>query len=290
MRFLIPFAIALVAFQGSSLDDELPAKYRVKSPAPDTVVARVNGVAITAKDVEPLLWEWRGADATQDLITYQVIKSEADKDKVAVSDADVDAQVSAYLDQAGKGQTPAAVENAMAAQGLTRSRLFLRFKDKMLVDKIVDRSFAPDDMVDISTLVFKPISNLAKDISDAIKKANDAYAELKGGATWDKVFTENNAASRATPSKGMVGWRMLSAFPPPVADELKTLKPGQVTKPAQTENGIQIFLLNIAGKDAKGRDFDEMKQIYQQTGEAQLGKKLHDGAKIERLWPPASDH
>ncbi|HTQ10718.1 MAG TPA: peptidylprolyl isomerase [Fimbriimonadaceae bacterium] len=287
MRFVIPLALALVAFQAGSLLDDLPAKYRGQAPAPSTVVARVNGVDITAKDVEPLLWEWRGADAIQDLVTYQMIKGEADKARVSVSDADVDQEVDVLLGQIGKGQTPETVKAALTAQGLTRSRLFLRTKTKLLLDKIVERSFKPNDMVNVSTIVFKPASAKAEDVDAAIKMADSAYKELKGGASWDKVFTEYNAESRAAQAKGLVGWRLISAFPQSIADELKTLKPGQVTQPAQTDNGIQIFLLNIAGKDATGPQLDQMKQMYLANGEGQLGHKFHDEAKIERFWPPA---
>src|SRR4051812_8911494 len=82
MAFLpaVAVALALAAQAGNSPVNDIPAKYRTTPPAAGAAVARVNGVEIKAGDVESLLWDWRGFDAIQDLVSYQMIKAEAQKE------------------------------------------------------------------------------------------------------------------------------------------------------------------------------------------------------------------
>ncbi|HWA82529.1 MAG TPA: peptidylprolyl isomerase [Fimbriimonadaceae bacterium] len=288
MAFLHALTLAVAFLQGGPQGD-LPAKYQ--RHAPTGVVARVNGVDITAADVEPLLWDWWGADAIQDLITYQLVKGEADKLRINVSDKDVEAAIDKFLENYGHElKQGISAESVLAKQGLTRSRMFLRFRAQLLARTIVDRNFAPAKMVKVSTLLIKPINEQTSSVSDAIKRADEAYKRLKDGEKWDVIFPMYNADTRANASKGLVGWRDLSIFPATVADELSKLKPGEITSPVQTEYGIQIFRLELAGKDAKGQDLEEMKNIYAQAGESQLMTRLTKEAKIERLFPPASGH
>lgn len=287
MVLITAFAIALAIRQSGSPVNDLPAKYHTKPPAAATVVARVNGVEITAGEVESLLWEWRGSDAIQDLITYQVVKSEAEKQRIDVAEKDIEGTIDGFIRQYQGTLKPG--ENAwaaLAAQGLTRSRLYLRFKSQMYIQKILEREFVPDKLVKISTIIIRPASAQTADHSVAIKKADDAYDRLQKGEKWDAIFDAFNMEPGIKGSKGLIGWRFLAAFPDSVATELKGLKPGGVTKPAETVNGIQIFRMELAGKDAKGKEYDEMKQAYMQPGQAQLLERLHNESKIERLYPP----
>ncbi|HVT13382.1 MAG TPA: peptidylprolyl isomerase [Fimbriimonadaceae bacterium] len=288
MALLHALTLAVAFLQGGPSGD-LPASIRPTKPT--GVVARVNGVDITAADVEPLLWDWWGADAIQDLITYQLVKAEAGKLRINVSDKDVETELDKFMQNYSKQlKEGVTAETVLARQGLTRSRMFLRFRAQMLARAIVDRSFAPTKMVKVSTLLIKPINEQASSVSDAIKRADEAYQRLKKGEKWDVIFPAYNADQRANATKGLVGWRELSVFPVTVAEELAKLKPGEVTSPAQTEYGIQIFKLELAGKDAKGQDLEEMKSMYAQAGESQLMNRLTKEAKIERLFPPASGH
>ena len=91
MAFITAVAVALAFLQqGNSPVNDLPAKYRTTPPAGNTVVARVGGVDITAADVEPLLWEWRGQDAMQDLIAYQLVRAEAQKQRIDVAEKEIE--------------------------------------------------------------------------------------------------------------------------------------------------------------------------------------------------------
>ena len=61
---------------------------------------------------------------------------------------------------------------------------------------------------------------------------------------------------------GLLGWRDLKAFPKEVQDQMAAMKPGGKTKPAQTQNGIQIFRVEALGSAAEGSSLQELKDMY----------------------------
>lgn len=285
MTFL-PALFAALALVQSPVDD-LPAKYRVAPPGPQTAVARVNGVEITAGDVESLLWDWRGADAIQDLISYQIVKSEAKKQNVDVSEQDVENSIDTFLKEAPKQMRPgASLADYLASQGMTRSRLYMRFRTQLLLQKLVERSFDPKKLVKVDTIVFRPASAQTTDLEAAIRKANDAFARLQKGETWDAVLASTTENPQVRASKGLLGWRDLSIFPASVQKELLSLKPGGITKPAQTEVGIQIFRLEALGESATKEEIKDARAAYLGSSFQPLLERLRKEAKIDRIWQP----
>lgn len=286
MPLLTAVIAALAVLQGPAGD--IPAKYRIPAPAPSTVVARVNGIEIRASDVEDLLWQWRGFDALQDLITYETVRAEAAKVNIDVPQKQTEDEIDAYLNQV-KSQLPQGktLDDALLEGGFTRSRLYLRFRTEDLVGKMVERSFEPTKMVKVSTMVFRPKDEQTTALTEAIKNADSSYASLKGGKKWDDIFKTTTTDPNALKTNGLIGWRSLDVFPPSVQKELSTLKPGEFTKPAQTENGIQIFRLEVAGKSATPAEQAEMKSIYMSASRRPLLDRLRNLSKIERLYPPA---
>lgn len=287
----MPFSLALISalmfLQGPAQD--LPEKYRVKAPAPTTVVARVNGVEIKASDVEDLLWQWRGLDALQDLISYEVVRAEAARQNLDVSPKQTETEIDQYLKQM-QSQVPAGktLDEALLEGGFTRSRLYYRFRTEDLLTKLVEASYKPDRMVKISTLVFRPADEQTSSLSDAIKKADATYKSLETGKKWDDVLAMNTSDPNVLKSKGLVGWRLMDVFPASVQKEMATLKPGAVTHPAQTENGIQIFRIEAVGKGANQTEQAEMKNAYMTASRRPLLDKIRKDSKIERLFPSPS--
>jgi parvulin-like peptidyl-prolyl isomerase len=283
----IPALALLVAAQGpGSPANDIPAKYRTTPPAAGAVVARVNGVEIKAGDVEALLWEWRGFDAIQDLISYQVVKSEAQKQRIDVSEAEVEKAIDEGLSQMAK-DLPAgkSIEAVLMEQGFTRSRLFLRYRTFALLDAMVRRSFNPKQLVKVSTMIFRPVNEQASSLSYAIQQADAAYKRLAKGDKWEDVLASVTKNPDLIRSKGLLGWKDLGAFPTSIRAELIKMKSGDFTKPAQTENGIQIFRLEKDGMAATLEEKKEMERIYVNSSRDPLLARLRKESRIERLYP-----
>lgn len=280
------FGLAL-AQSGGSIATDIPAKHRISMPASGAVVARVNGFEIKREDVEALLWEWRGFDAIQDLISYQIVRGEAQKLRLDVSEKEVQDAMDAGLKQMAANLPPGkTVEIALLETGFTKSRLYLRYRTEALLNAIVARSFNPKSLVKVSTMVFRPANEQSSALADAIKKADDAYGRLQKGQTWDSVLGLITTDKEVLKSKGLLGWRDLGAFPESIRKDLESLTAGGITKPAQTQYGIQIFRLEADYKSVKADELVEMRNTYINASKAPLLARLSKEATIERLFPP----
>ena len=160
-------------------------------------------------------------------------------------------------------------------------------------------------------LVVVPEQASAERIQAARDKAEQALAQLKGGADFAQVAAGSSDASDALKG-GDIGWRSSDRIPPLFANELQHLKPGQTTAVLRSPTGFHILkliekrssseqvvitqtharhiLIKTSDKfsegDAKkrimeikqrienGADFAEQAKRYSQDGSAQQGGDL----------------
>lgn len=263
---------------------QLPAKYQPKLPESTKVVARVSGKDITAGEVTPYLWDWRGSEAVEDMINYRLVKEHAEKVGVKVAPEVVEAELTKQIDRVKASLQPEQdLEQFIRDQGFPRSRLYLRLHSELLLDAIVMKNFEVDRYVEVSTIIIRPRSETASDLADAIKKAEDAYDALVKGGKWEDILLKYCNEPQATASNGRLGWRLNSVFPAPVRQEFLTAKAGGYTRPAQTQNGIQIFRLDRRGRDAKGEDLEALKNQFRFDARPGMIEQLRKDAKIERF-------
>lgn len=275
---------AIFAIGGFLAQADIPAKYLTPAPKPNQVVAKVDGVEIKASDVNDLLWQWRSQEAVADLISYQVIKNASVKENVSVTDAEVQKSVDEQMAQL----TPAVlqgkpVDQYLMEQGFTTSRMWLRIKTELLLNKITLKDFKAADYIKVSTIVVRPLNTSTTALTDAAKKADAFYEMLGKGEPWDKVLNYSTTDQRTLDSKGLVGWRLISVFPEMVQTEMKALKAGGLTKPVQTSSGFQIFRIELFGKDAKGVDLAEAETIHISSNKNAVAQKIRTAAKVERI-------
>jgi parvulin-like peptidyl-prolyl isomerase len=263
---------------------DVPGKYLVPAPDANKVIAKVDGVEIRASDVQSLLWQWRGQEATADLISYQVIKNAAAKEQITVPDTEVqkalDAQIALLTPDVLQGKT---ADEYLLGNGFTRSRLWIRIKTELLLNKIAAKDFKPGEYLKISTIMIKPESTSTTALTNAAKKADALYDMIKKGDGWEKVLSLSTSDLQTLNSKGLVGWRRIDALPQMVQTEVATLKAGDVTKPVQTQNGFQIFRIEMFGKDAKGDDLLSAEAIHAISNKQAVARKIQAAAKIEKF-------
>ncbi len=264
---------------------QIPSTFLPAKPAPETVLAKVDGVAIKASDVEQLLWDWRGYEVTQDLISYQLIHQHAKKLKVSLTPAEIQQEYDRFVKEQSKN-LPAGqnFESMLKQQHQPKSRLFMQIETNLLLTKIVDAQLDTSKFFKVSTLVFKPKTEAATDLADAVGKAQDAFKRISSGETWDKVMASSGQDPNLVQNKGVLGWRNFDAFPAVTQAELKASKVGVVTKPVQTQNGLQIFKILALGPTATGADLAELKAAYEQSAKQSFLQNLQKDAKIERFY------
>lgn len=279
MALGIIFAAAFLrSLQAPSTVPVTPAK-----PDASKVLSKIDGVPITAGDIEPYLWDWKANEILQTLINFRLVDNEAKKRNIVVSDGEVlkqmDEQIKRFSASLPPGQN---VDDALMEQGYPRTRLYMTLRSSLLVDKIVTADFNPANYAKISTIVVTPKSSNLADLAPAIQRSQNFYNRLKKGEAWTKILSESTTDVNVLGNNGLLGWRSLTAFPRAVQDEIKTLKAGQYTQPAQTTFGIQIFRLEALGTSAKPAELDELKAQFLTQGRQQLVNKLRASAKIEK--------
>jgi hypothetical protein len=279
LQVLLSLATALQAPQ-------VPAPYLPSAPAPNAVLAKVNGVPITQGDVEKLLWDWAGPEVTNDLVLFQLIRSRAALDKIAVSPAEVEQAYQKQIAEIKKNVPPGQdFDTFIREKGFPKSRLYLHIQADLLITKIVDLKFKPSDYISVSTLVVKTKSQTPADLKEASSRADDVYSRLKKGEDWDKVLASTDQSQETITSHGVLGWRAIEAFPALTKMEFKTLKAKEYTHPTVTKNGLQIFRIDAFGTTADAASIAELKKQYEDRAKNTLVPELQKSAKIERLFP-----
>jgi foldase protein PrsA len=257
-----------------------------KAPTAETVLAKVNGVPIKAKDIEDLLWDVHAEEILNEISYYQVAKAEADRMGLVVTNQEIEQGVQREIDQMKANLPPnQTIEGAMAQAGQTKGRLYLAVKTSLYLTKIAFQDFEPKAFVRVSTIVVRPRSVAAADITATIAVVQKAYDRLKSGEPWEKLVDELVVDANGKQARGLLGWRQLAAFPQAVQDEMVTLKKGGITKPVQTDNGIQIFRIEAKGDGASKEELEQMRTELSEVLRMQAVQKLRKNLKIERLYP-----
>ncbi len=251
-------------------------------PAPDVVVATVDGAPITAADVEAYLWAWKSREVVSEIANHRMIAAEAARLKLEATDAEVKAKIDEQL-AALKGNLPQGqtMEAYLQEKIGGMSHLALIARSAILVEKIAGAEFKPEKYVKVSTIMFRTTGDTTDALSKAIKKADAAYASLQAGKPWADVVRLYEEDARIVANQGLVGWKAYDAFPESVRAQLATLKPMGYTKPTQTQYGIQIFRLNTRGNEATPIELGDLKSQYILGSRQNVVQRLRDKAKIE---------
>ena len=132
------------------------------------VAAVVNGQPISRLAVIQQLEQQNGKQALDSLVTQTLIFDEAKKQKVTVSQSDVDADLKRINDALkAQGQT---LDTALAARGLSKNDLIQQITLQKLVEKMVGKNVKVTDD-DVAKYIDTNKDNLPQDLSEDQLKA-----------------------------------------------------------------------------------------------------------------------
>lgn len=250
-----------------------PAAQSAPAPAPETVVAKVNGAPITQGDLNVA-----GEDPALSLPGVD----EAQKKNLLV-DYMIDLKVGAQAAEAAKiGEMP------------EFKRKLAYFRDKLLLDEYLDREAkkaatpeAARALYDQTVKAMKPeeevhARHILVDNEGDAKKISE---RIKGGEDFAKVAAEMSKDPGSKTEGGDLGWFTKERMVAPFAEAAFKLPVGQVSDPVKTQFGWHV--IKVEEKRTKPiPGFEEMREQVDQylTRKAQqdLILKLREGAKVER--------
>ena len=94
---------------------------------------------------------------------------------------------------------------------------------------------------------------------EAMKKAEEAQAKLKGGADFGKLADLLTEDPSGKGQGGDLGWFKSGAMVKPFEDAAQALKPGEISHPVKTQFGVHLIQL----QDRKEKSFEDMKASLQ---------------------------
>ena len=262
-------AVALALVSVSAAQAQTPPV----APAPDTVVATVNGSAITAGDLAVA-----GDDPALSLPGVDDVQK-----KGLLVDYMIDLKVGAQAAEAAKvGETP------------DFRRKLAYFKDKLLLDEYLEREAkkaatpeAAKALYEQTVTAMKPEEEVhARHILvEAEAEAKAIAARIKAGEDFAKIAGEVSKDPGSKGEGGDLGWFTKERMVAPFAEAAFKMKAGEVSEPVKTQFGWHV--IRVDEKRTKPvPSFAEMKDQVDQylTRKAQqdLILKLREGAKVER--------
>lgn len=240
-------------------------------PASDKVMAKVNGTSLTAADVEPYLWDWRATEVLEDLVLLKIAEDAAKKASVGFTPQELDDRIAKELAQLQAGNYDA---QKLKEQGFPMSRIVLKIKTALLLEKITLANFKSEDWAQISTIDFKPESTSLLTWGKVSREANATYAKLQKGVLWEKVKPQDAAADH---------WVPVLTLAPEIAAKIKSAPEGMVFPPRQNAGLIQITRLVSWGGKLNPAALNDLRAFYIQQNRNAVLNKIKEDAKVERV-------
>jgi peptidyl-prolyl cis-trans isomerase C len=270
----LPVAGAALAQTGTPPNPAPAAKPAPEKPAPDKVIARVNGVDITEADLEI---------ADQDPALQLPGVPEAQKRDLLIG----------YLVDLKLGAKAAA--DAKIGDSAEFARKMAYARDKALLDEYLDQQAKKAVTPEASRKLYdETVKNLKPEqevharhiLVETEDEAKKAYARIKGGEDFAKVAGDLSKDPGSKDDGGDLGFFTKDRMVAPFAEAAFKLEAGQVSEPVKTQFGWHI--IKVEEKRAKPvPSYDDMKEQV----DTYLGRKaqqdlivdLRQKAKIERL-------
>ena len=273
-----------------------PAAKPIPPQLPE-VVARINGESITGKELDDAVREIAGRagpvppderdrvyrGVLDNMIGYRLIVQEAKARKVAVPDAEVDAQVAQIRAQFG---SDAQFQQALTTQKTTLEAVRSDTRDAMSAEKLVDGEIAakiavkPEAVSDFyqknqdkfqqgprvrasHILIGIPQNADAATKQQAKSKAETLLKDLKAGKDFGEAAKTNSQDPGSAPNGGDLGYFEQGQMVPPFEQAAFALKAGEMSEVVETQFGYHI--IKVADKqDSRVVPLDEAKQQIEQ--------------------------
>ncbi|SFI54340.1 foldase protein PrsA [Paenibacillus sp. UNC496MF] len=209
-------------------------------------VGSVNGVSITKDQLYDAMAKLGGAQTMDNLIQDELIKQEADKKNIVISDADVDKEIANIKK---RFPSEAEFESALQQSGMTLDDLKAQTPMQLRIRKILEpqAQVTDKDVEDYfnqnKAQYDQPEEVKASHILVATKEEADAIIkQLEGGADFAALAKEKSTDTGSKDNGGDLGFFGKGAMDPAFEKAAFALKVGEMTKePVKSQYGYHII-------------------------------------------------
>ncbi len=278
--------------------------------------ATVNGVAIPESEVEGQLAVikqqqaalFEGPDGAEQekrfreqvvtfLINGELIKQEADKLGIKVTDKEIDQRFKQVKDLFPDEKQ---FQQALQEQQMSETTLREQIGEQVVADKMMERvtkdikvtkKDQKDHYQENKQQFIEPEQRHWRQILSKSKKdAESVRTELEDGADFAKLAKEKSTDEQTKNDGGDIGWAGVNDFPPEITDALKDVKVDELSKVIDVGEGqFAVFRLEgireekqLAYKDVSSQIEEQLKSDAQQAEFSKLIERLNKEAKIKK--------
>lgn len=241
----------------------------------ERILAVVNDELITEQDLQsmmaPVVAQYRTRFTGEELdarlremrrqylnkaIEDRLILSEAKRLQVVVNDDEVDAEMASVRNKFPNREV---FLQSLEEQGLSEKKLWNRFKDQLMVEKLINfevksritvspgevtafynsnpDKFEQGERVKLQTILIRVSSRTDE---EAKAFAEDLFAQIQGGKSFEELAKTYSEGAEAKEG-GEMGWRERGQFVGEIDEKVFALQPGEVTTPIKSTLGYHIF-------------------------------------------------
>ncbi|MEH7383565.1 peptidylprolyl isomerase [Bacillus sp. JJ1533] len=228
------------------------------------VVASVNGVEIERDELHTSLEKFYGSQVLDTLITNKIIEQEAEKEKITVSDKEIDEEMQVLIDSYGGEDV---FTNAIEASGVTRTEVEEDIKQFIQTKKLLE------PRIDITDEELKTYFEENKDtfsqpeqvqashiLVDDESAAKEVATKLEDGADFAELAKEYSKDTANAESGGELGYFGKGEMVAEFEDAAFSMKVDEISDPVKTEYGYHIIKVTDK-KEAKEANYEESKDI-----------------------------
>ena len=226
------------------------------------VVASVNGENITKDELYDAMLKQSGQQALDSLITKKIVELEAKKQKIAVSEQDIQNELNKYYEKYGGRE---AFGQALAQNGFTLDEVKKDFDLNVKVKKLLAPKIKiPEE--EIRTYFNENKASFAQGkqvkashiLVNTKEKANEIKDKLAKGEDFAKLAKENSTDSGSKANGGDLGFFGRGQMAKEFEDAALALKVGEISAPVKTKYGYHIIKVTDI-KDAKEASYEQSK-------------------------------
>lgn len=244
-------------------------------PTPDTVLAKVNGEVILAKDVFATGYDWFVGPTLDEMILYKLIDQEARKNKINVTNAEIKALLEETVKNSLRMVPPGRTwQQQLQATGMPVSRLKARARVQVQLKKIVTLKVNLNDFVHVRQILIKAKFTKAEEVQknddEAKAKIESILKQINEGMKFEDAAKEFNEDPSTKATGGDLFFRGKMEMDPAFADVAFKLKTaGDIGGPIKTVQGYHLIQLIAYGKQATPAEKKELtdKAVNQMMGE-----------------------
>lgn len=244
------------------------------------VAARVNGEAIPASELRNELLKRFGPDVLRDLVHQRLILQEATKRNIKADSAVIDKRLKEMKAQPEVQEMlkSGQVEEADLRRNLaTMGPLDALVKSQLTQEE--EEQFFKQHRSELESVKVQQI--LLLDKAEAAKVHREAK---KPGADFATLAKKYSLDTRTKAQGGLLGEVRRGELVPDLAETLFSMKPGQVSEPVESDDGIHVF--RVVSSKTGMRDL--LPQIQERLTAVRRGdyvEELRASAKIETVPP-----